>query len=180
MSKLEKPLGFATGSADKHVKVWSLAGELWGDLRIVGEDPVQIWRFPYNWKESQEEERLKLIDVIKEVESEDVKGLQFAEEEPMRVRKKWRDSEIMPKRSLINPEVVAKAKKTSVGEVQEASNTAESELKLRKRKLRDENPGTSLAQDVLALVEQYKKAPEEKRQELQEGMKTLRDRLCTY
>ena len=176
MSKLKKPLGFITGSIDKHVKIWSLLGELWGDLRIVGEDPVHYWNFPYDWKEYQEKDRLEVMNVMKEIEGT-VEEIELEEEDPVRVRKKRKGSDIIPKRSLAKPEVIPKARKIVFGRTKEATSTGESELKLRKKKLRYESPGTSLAQDVIALVEEYKKAPIKRRKELQQSMKTLHSRL---
>ena len=179
MSKIEKPLGFVSGSIDRHVKVWSLTGELWGDLKVVGEYPLVTWNFPYDWKESLEKDRLEVINVMKEIEgsNKNLEELQLIEEEPIKVRKKEQEADILPKRSLISPKVAKKATGVIVNEDTDNINNTDFELKLRKKKLKDENPESPLAQDVIKLIELYKQAPKEKRQELQTSMSTLQTRL---
>lgn len=34
MTKLQEPNGFITCSSDKHVKLWGIHGELWGDINL--------------------------------------------------------------------------------------------------------------------------------------------------
>ncbi len=68
ISKIEKPLGFITASLDKHVKVWSARGEEWGDIMIVGENPVRLWSFPYDWNEVREKDKADVIEVMKLIE----------------------------------------------------------------------------------------------------------------
>ena len=43
------PYGFITSSADKHIKIWSLNGQLWGDIYLSKENYDKNWCFPYNW-----------------------------------------------------------------------------------------------------------------------------------
>lgn len=178
MAKIEKPLGFVTGSIDRHVKVWSILGELWGDLEVVGEDPLRLWQFPYNWQESFEKDRQEVISVMKAIDEVDGSlEFKFVAEEPARVRKMEQDNDILPKRSLVNPEVAAKTRKEVVEEEQEMVNNPENELKMRRKKLKEDLPGSALGQDVLALIDQYNKAPPEKRSELAATVLTLKTRL---
>ena len=57
--------GLMTSGKDKHIKVWSYDGELWGDIDMLAlgvQDPViqNKWNFPFNWVE-------RLTDVLNEV-----------------------------------------------------------------------------------------------------------------
>jgi hypothetical protein len=41
---------------DKHVKIWSMFGELWGDIYLLRENYEKHWCFPYKWKEQRNNE----------------------------------------------------------------------------------------------------------------------------
>ena len=43
------PFGFITTSQDKHVKVWSTWGVLWGDIYLPKENYDKNWLFPFDW-----------------------------------------------------------------------------------------------------------------------------------
>jgi hypothetical protein len=53
MKLLDEPLGLITCSIDKHVKIWSLKGELWGDIYLLKESYDKKWAFPFEWKKKQ-------------------------------------------------------------------------------------------------------------------------------
>ena len=38
IKKISDPSGFITCGADKHVKLWSVYGELWGDIYLLREN----------------------------------------------------------------------------------------------------------------------------------------------
>jgi hypothetical protein len=38
---------------DKHVKIWSIFGEQWGDIYLLRENYEKNWWFPFNWKEQR-------------------------------------------------------------------------------------------------------------------------------
>ena len=100
---IDDPLGFVTGSLDKHIKVWSIYGELWGDLNIVNDYPIIQWNFPYSWKNARENDKLEVINIMKELEPEtekDLKEIEFVEEEPLKVKKlDDQEADILPDRS---------------------------------------------------------------------------------
>ena len=66
IARIKKPQGFITSSLDKHVKVWSREGVLWGDLVICGVNPVVLWNFECDlmgYKDTKE-----VIEVMKVIE----------------------------------------------------------------------------------------------------------------
>jgi hypothetical protein len=49
------PFGFVTTGEDKHVRVWSKTGELWGDIDLLREKVhLELWNFPYNWHKNKQ------------------------------------------------------------------------------------------------------------------------------
>ena len=50
------PYGFMTTSMDKHVKLWSLLLDLWGDIYLVKESYDKNWAFPFNWEAIRQDE----------------------------------------------------------------------------------------------------------------------------
>lgn len=68
VSKIAKPEGFVTSSLDKHVKLWSREGVLWGDLDVCGADPALLWNFAYDWSGEREREKEEVIEVLKAIE----------------------------------------------------------------------------------------------------------------
>lgn len=57
------PFGFITTSNDKHVKIWSLFGQCWGDINLLKESYEKNWSFPFKW----EEKRNKEVDLVRGV-----------------------------------------------------------------------------------------------------------------
>ena len=117
MARIDEPLGFITASVDKHVKVWSYKGEDWGDILIVGENPVRKWSFPYDWKKVREKDKTEVIDVMKQIEpavNPESEGIQFEEilDDQVKVMKRRdHDLDIAPKRCTISPEVIEKQRR---------------------------------------------------------------------
>lgn len=68
MRRMERPEGFITTSLDRHVKVWSRSGELWGDIVTFGENPVACWQFPYDWSEEKEREKSQVVAMMEKIE----------------------------------------------------------------------------------------------------------------
>eukprot|EP00826_Nyctotherus_ovalis_P031485 TRINITY_DN2516_c0_g2_i2.p5 TRINITY_DN2516_c0_g2~~TRINITY_DN2516_c0_g2_i2.p5 ORF type:complete len:144 (-),score=38.69 TRINITY_DN2516_c0_g2_i2:820-1251(-) len=68
ISRIAKPDGFVTTSLDKHVKLWSREGTLWGDLIICGPNPALFWNFAYDWSGERESEKEEVIEVLKVIE----------------------------------------------------------------------------------------------------------------
>jgi WD40 repeat protein len=60
---LDNPHGILTCSTDRHVKLWSLDGELWGDINLLKENTDKMWTYPFDWSEKKvnEIERVKKI-----------------------------------------------------------------------------------------------------------------------
>jgi hypothetical protein len=57
---LENPDGIITCSTDKHVKLWSLEGILWGDINLMNEALDKQWSYPLDWSEKKENEILRV------------------------------------------------------------------------------------------------------------------------
>ena len=65
---IENPDGIITCSAEKHVKLWSLDGTLWGDINLMKENYDKQWTYPFDWSEKKEKEieRVKLLMTVVE------------------------------------------------------------------------------------------------------------------
>lgn len=60
-----------TCSPDKHVKLWSMNGELWGDINLMKENYDKQWSYPFDWSEKKvkEIERVKaLMEIVEHPE----------------------------------------------------------------------------------------------------------------
>jgi len=65
------PFGFISTGMDKHVKVWSLFGECWGDIFLVRESFEKRWCFPFNWeavREHEVDQARKVLGQIRETQ----------------------------------------------------------------------------------------------------------------
>eukprot|EP00347_Sterkiella_histriomuscorum_P016786 403351858 len=65
------PYGFMTTSMDKHVKIWSLFGKLWGDIYLIKENYDKNWCFPFNWKSirnNEVEQAKKVLSSIRDLQ----------------------------------------------------------------------------------------------------------------
>ncbi len=95
---------------DQHIKIWSLKGELWGDIVIVGDDPVKRWSFPYNWAEVRDAEKETVVQALKALEPATSYNKEAIEYEDLALPKvskapakaQNKDQDIVPKRSLID------------------------------------------------------------------------------
>lgn len=173
-AKIEKPLGLITGSVDKHVRVWSLYGEMWVDLTIIGKNPIVKWDFPYDWNEVKEKDKNEVITVMKEIEpgsDSDLSKIQFDDEEPVKVQTTERPKEV-PKIVLRHPIATPANKKTA----RKTSRTSVRE-ELWRMKLRGDKTEPGLVQDVVALVDIYRNASAERKKEIIDSMGGLRDKL---
>jgi len=108
ISRIERPNGFITASTDRHVKIWSREGKLWGEIATYGENPVIFWQFPYDWTEDREKEKDRVVSMLKDIEPEnniDKNTIRFEDAEARKIRytKKGQWDRIIPKRSLIKP-----------------------------------------------------------------------------
>jgi WD40 repeat protein len=70
LSKVEDPPSFISCSPDKRVKIWSLAGELIGDLNLV-KLGSNIWKFPFDWVKYKLAELDEVFDVLKLIERDE-------------------------------------------------------------------------------------------------------------
>ena len=52
---------------DKHVKVWSLHGKLWGDIYLIKESYEKNWSFPYNWHQVRSREVKQVRQVLSQI-----------------------------------------------------------------------------------------------------------------
>jgi len=71
---VHNPEGLVTCASDKHVIVWSLMGEMWGDINLMKENIDKKWTYPFDWSEKKEQEiqRVKkLMAVIEEPTDEE-------------------------------------------------------------------------------------------------------------
>lgn len=106
ISRMDKPEGFITVSVDRHVKLWARDGALWGDIATHGEDPVVVWKFPYDWAEELGKAEAQVVSIMKSIEPDAVySGVKFrstkeGKEEEEVNRTKGR---VIFRRSLIKP-----------------------------------------------------------------------------
>jgi hypothetical protein len=47
MNNIDEPRGFITCSFDRHVRIWSREGTLWGDIYLAKERIHKNWSFPF-------------------------------------------------------------------------------------------------------------------------------------
>ena len=69
ITKIKDPLSFVTCSLDKHVKVWSLEGELLGDINLV-KLGNNFWKFPFDWVKNKLSEIDDVFDSLEKIEKE--------------------------------------------------------------------------------------------------------------
>ena len=72
---LSSPDGVITCSHDRHVKLWSLKGEMWGDINLLKENYDKQWVYPFDWSEKQEEELTNLKMLMHYVEGDNKKNM---------------------------------------------------------------------------------------------------------
>jgi hypothetical protein len=55
-----------------HVKLWSLDGELWGDIYLLKEKYDKKWKYPFDWSEKKvsEIDKVKILMSIVEGSNE--------------------------------------------------------------------------------------------------------------
>ena len=69
ITKIKDPQSFITCSLDKHVKVWSLEGELLGDINLV-KLGNNYWKFPFDWVKNKLCEIDDVFDSLEKIEKE--------------------------------------------------------------------------------------------------------------
>ena len=182
LAKIEKPLGFITGSIDKHVRVWSLYGDMWVDLTIIGKDPIIKWEFPYDWNEVKEKDKNEVIAVMKQIEpgsDPELLKIQFEDEEPVKVGEVEKNKE-NPKVTLKWPLMVSKKGEKKNSQIEEASPALDEQKNWRMKLKGDKIELPRLAQDVTALVDIYNNSSAEKKKELLSSMDDLREKLRNF
>ena len=118
---MNNPECYITASLDRHVKIWSREGDLFGDIITYGENPVITWKFPYDWSEQQEKEKNEVISIMKKlepnekydkmkIEYDNIKG-----NRKIRLTKKNEWDQIVPKRTF--------AKRASADLIVQSKNT---------------------------------------------------------
>lgn len=78
LKTIKNPEGFITTSLDRHVKLWSRSGELWGDLFISNSSQTQkplVWAFPMDWDEVEKKRVEKVNKVMEEIEKDAIKRI---------------------------------------------------------------------------------------------------------
>jgi len=69
ITKIKDPLSFISCSIDKHVKVWSLEGELLGDINLV-KFGNNFWKFPFDWVRNKLSEIDDVFESLEKIEKE--------------------------------------------------------------------------------------------------------------
>eukprot|EP01022_Parablepharisma_sp_SALTPOND_P033267 TRINITY_DN88388_c0_g1_i1.p1 TRINITY_DN88388_c0_g1~~TRINITY_DN88388_c0_g1_i1.p1 ORF type:complete len:1327 (-),score=132.42 TRINITY_DN88388_c0_g1_i1:797-4777(-) len=194
IKRIESPKGFVTASYDRHFKVWSRNGDLWGNINTAGDDPVVYWKFPLDWSEERKKDKAKIIELIKEIEPNDnVEEDQLNFEtydsnpehyftQPSKNEAKKRQRKIELRRVVDPPlrlEVARKVlKKPTLKEPQFSKKPAlEKSSQSPKKKPELEQNDPRLAKDVIALLDTYKDSPQEKKFSIYRSLESLKDRL---
>jgi len=206
ISELNNPAGIVTSSMDQHVKLWSINGDLWGDLTIVGADPVIKWNFPYDWNEIRNTEKESLVEVLSVLNPEekcDKNMINFEEtfDNPEKSKRKKSTivSDVIPKRSLIKPPITDNVIKSQHQEKpgkklktikEENESTKKSKKKAQKEEKQEKDESESedypeekyqgkLAEDVAAMLETYKIAPELQKESISNALNELKRRMSS-
>ncbi len=179
--------GFASGSLDRHVKLWSMQGELWGDIVIVGEDAVKRWNFPYDWSQAKNEEKESVAEALRKLrpdESVDKNAIRFDEEaggdKGVETKRRRPPDSVVPKRSLVNPELLER-KQREDRHSHKMAKLLSNQKELQRRKSKREKTDISdededdeqnkekyqgrLAEDVAAMMDKYLSAETAQRKE---------------
>jgi hypothetical protein len=82
-SKLDKlpmqSLGLISTSDDKHVKVWSTAGVLLGDINLVHEKVrLDKWDFKFDWAKAKRNQMRKVRSMVKQMQQQEITGKDLA------------------------------------------------------------------------------------------------------
>jgi hypothetical protein len=112
MTRIESPEGFITASLDRHVKLWSACGDAWGDITIMGANPVRSWAFPFDWQAVRQQDKRDVLGVMRQIEPnsrlDDALEFEDSLDSQVRVTKRDRRDDIVPKRSLVGSEMADK------------------------------------------------------------------------
>ena len=102
------------------------------------------------------------------------------EEEPLRVKKlDDQEADILPKRSMITPEYVSRARNDEEEKTDQNSSPIE-EVRIKKKRIKNEKPPVPLAQDVIAMLEKFKNSSKEERKKLVEGINNVKMKLRDF
>ena len=179
MSKIDKPLGFVTGSVDKYVKLWSYLGEEWGVINILADYSVIRWNFPYNWNEIREIEKNNVIEVMKEIEPEILLQnfkVQYIDDDPSNLKKKNVKTEKIPKRSIAGHHSILKlkSKHSKILRIEKTNSEEEERPKFTRIEREPERP---LIHDLMSFIDMYKDLSPDKKLELCKSVNDLKDQI---
>ncbi len=85
LSLIEDPLCLVSCGQDKHVKLWSVSGELLGDINL-GRLGTRLWRFPFDWVQHKTNEIDEVFDVLKKVERAEMEALTEPQKDKIRAK----------------------------------------------------------------------------------------------
>lgn len=98
LTLIEDPLCLVSCGQDKHVKLWSVSGELLGDINL-GRLGTRIWKFPFDWIQHKTNEIDEVFDVLKKVERAEMEAL--TEQQKEKIRAKYLLGYFGPEREMI-------------------------------------------------------------------------------
>jgi len=206
IEKIDKPKGYISSSFDRHFMVWSIEGELWGDISTHSDNPIVYWRFPIDFTEERKRDKQKVVELIKQLEpNEDVKEeyLDFgtvdsAQDCYFKIGKPTKAKKIVFKKhmtEIIKPasehrKVMKKVSlkdadmskrtapaKSATEKKREEQNTIFSPKVAKKKMILDENDKERLSKDVLAMLDTYNESPKEKKFSIYRTLESLKDQF---
>jgi len=172
---IPQPAGFVSAAVDQHVKLWSIEGDKWGCLAIVGKESVVSWNFPYDWEEIKRTEKKSLIKVVEEIDPSNE-----CDKELIRIEDTFYNTEETKEHRSVVPKV-KKVRKKSTLKIKESiapivikENPAKSFLfKLNKKK---EVEG-KLVEDAVSLMEYYKSGSKESKDNIKVALSELKSKM---
>ena len=67
---ISEPECLLTCSLDRYLKVWSLAGELWGAINLAVPELPRRWTFPFKWEKRRKNDIAKVVELLSLIDSE--------------------------------------------------------------------------------------------------------------
>eukprot|EP00826_Nyctotherus_ovalis_P001518 TRINITY_DN10244_c0_g4_i2.p1 TRINITY_DN10244_c0_g4~~TRINITY_DN10244_c0_g4_i2.p1 ORF type:complete len:419 (+),score=78.83 TRINITY_DN10244_c0_g4_i2:25-1257(+) len=181
VSMIERPEGMATAGMDRHVKLWSINGALWGNLTITGQHSVLVWNFPYDWNAVKANEKKSLVKVLAQLKLAKEPAAINADEVLCKVKIEGEEDELghlVPKRSLVNMKKVYDSVESVVSRVKSRKAVkhrgSENEEEVKKEA---KESWLRLGENICSAVDEYRQSPVSRRSSIENTLHEYKSKI---
>ena len=107
---VEEPSCLISCGIDKHVKIWTLEGDILGDINL-GRLGNRLWNFPYDWMHAKLQELEEAFKVLKKVERAEMESL--TEDAKDKIRANYLLGQFGSEKDMINKLAQESSKETA-------------------------------------------------------------------